>query len=60
VNQIASAAGFLIGPMIGGLLTAWSWRWVFLFNVPLAVAGAIWGAFRLREPVQPESLQRID
>ncbi len=60
VNQIASAAGFLIGPMIGGLLTEWSWRWVFLFNVPLAVAGAIWGAFRLREPVQPESRQRID
>src|SRR6266851_2338448 len=59
-NQIASAAGFLIGPMIGGLLTEWSWRWVFLFNVPLAVAGAIWGAFRLREPVQPESRQRID
>jgi MFS family permease len=60
VNQIAGAAGFLIGPMIGGLFTEWSWRWVFLFNVPLAVAGAIWGAFRLREPVQPESRQRID
>ncbi|HEX3641437.1 MAG TPA: MFS transporter, partial [Ktedonobacteraceae bacterium] len=34
VNQIAGAAGFLIGPVVGGLLTEWSWRWVFLFNVP--------------------------
>ncbi len=60
VNQIAGAAGFLIGPIIGGLLTEWSWRWVFLFNVPLAIAGAIWGAYRLREPVRPANNQRID
>nr|MDQ2716479.1 MFS transporter [Chloroflexota bacterium] len=33
INQIAGAAGFLIGPIIGGLLTEVSWRWVFLFNV---------------------------
>lgn len=60
VNQIAGAAGFLLGPIIGGLLTEWSWRWVFLFNVPLAFAGAIWGFYRLREPVRPMSQQRID
>ncbi|HVB63034.1 MAG TPA: MFS transporter, partial [Ktedonobacteraceae bacterium] len=46
--------------IIGGLLTEWSWRWVFLFNVPLAFAGAIWGFYRLREPVRPMSKQRID
>jgi len=39
VNQIAGAAGFLIGPIIGGLLTEWSWRWVFLFNVPIGLFG---------------------
>jgi MFS family permease len=53
VNQIAGAAGFLLGPIIGGLLTELSWRWVFLFNVPLAVAGMFWGIYRLREPVRP-------
>ena len=37
INQIAGAAGFLIGPIIGGLLTEWSWRLVFLFNVPLGI-----------------------
>ena len=36
INQIAGAAGFLIGPIIGGLLTEWSWRWV----VPVSKAAA--------------------
>lgn len=60
VNQIAGAAGFLIGPIIGGLLTEWSWRWVFLFNVPIGIFGALWGIWRLREPVRPLERQSID
>ncbi len=60
VNQIAGAAGFLIGPIIGGLLTEWSWRWVFLFNVPLGIFGVLWGIWRLREPVQLVKHQHID
>src|SRR5437588_1038473 len=60
VNQIAGAAGFLIGPIIGGLLTEISWRWVFLFNVPIGIFGALWGIWRLREPVRPVTRQPID
>ncbi len=60
VNQIAGAAGFLIGPIIGGLLTEWSWRWVFLFNVPIGIFGVLWGIWRLREPVRPLERQPID
>src|SRR5436305_1572315 len=60
VNQIAGAAGFLIGPIIGGLLTEFSWRWVFLFNVPLGIFGALWGIWRLREPVRPIERQHVD
>ena len=60
VNQIAGAAGFLIGPIVGGLLTEISWRWVFLFNVPLGIFGALWGIWRLREPVRPIERQPID
>lgn len=60
VNQIAGAAGFLIGPIIGGLLTEFSWRWVFLFNVPIGIFGALWGMWRLREPVRPLERQPID
>ncbi len=60
INQIAGAAGFLVGPIVGGLLTEISWRWVFLFNVPLGVFGAIWGIWRLREPVRPRERQPLD
>ena len=60
VNQIAGAAGFLIGPIIGGLLTELSWRWVFLFNVPIGIFGTLWGVWRLREPVRPLEHQPID
>ncbi len=59
-NQIAFAAGFLLGPVAGGLLTALSWRWVFLANVPLGVFGTIWGIRRLREPVVPARTQSFD
>src|SRR6266852_6113468 len=52
--------GFLVGPIIGGLLTEWSWRWVFLFNVPFAIFGALWGIWRLREPVRLARHQHID
>src|SRR5207248_11533655 len=53
INQIAGAAGFLIGPIVGGLLTEISWRWVFLFYVLLALLGASWCIWRLRRPVRP-------
>ena len=36
-----------LGPVIGGLLVAASWRWVFLVNVPVGVAAFIVGWRRL-------------
>ena len=60
VNQIAAAAGFVLGPVAGGLLTALSWRWVFLINVPLGIFGTIWGIRRLREPVKLPAKQHFD
>lgn len=60
VNQIAVAAGFVLGPVVGGLLTALSWRWVFLANVPLGLFGTLWGVRRLREPVALPGHQHFD
>ena len=60
INTIAFSAGFLMGPVIGGILTAIDWRWVFLINVPIGVAGTIWGIMRLREPVILPTEQSFD
>jgi EmrB/QacA subfamily drug resistance transporter len=60
VNQIAIAAGLVIGPVIGGVLTPISWRWVFLMNVPLGIFGTLWGIVRLREPVSLPKGQSFD
>jgi EmrB/QacA subfamily drug resistance transporter len=60
VNLVAGAAGFLLGPVVGGLLKAVSWRWVFLVNVPLGIVGTLWGMWRLREPVRLPANQRFD
>src|SRR5207245_4038913 len=60
VNQVAGAAGLLPGPVVGGLLTAVSWRWVFLIYVPLGIFGTLWGIRRPREPVRVPAHQRLD
>jgi EmrB/QacA subfamily drug resistance transporter len=36
-----------LGPVVGGLLVAAGWRWVFLVNVPIGIAALIVGARRL-------------
>ena len=36
-----------VGPVVGGLLVAASWRWVFLVNVPIGIAAIIVGWRRL-------------
>ena len=36
-----------LGPVVGGLLVAASWRWVFLVNVPIGIAALIAGWLRL-------------
>jgi len=36
-----------LGPVVGGLLVAISWRWVFVINIPFGIAVLVFGWMRL-------------
>ncbi|HLB22242.1 MAG TPA: MFS transporter, partial [Solirubrobacteraceae bacterium] len=59
-NTMVAAIGLVLGPVLGGALVAISWHWVFWFNVPFALAGAVWGALILRELSRTDSVRGYD
>src|SRR5919197_108453 len=59
-NTMAAAIGLVLGPVLGGGLVSISWHWVFWFNVPLALAGALWGGLILHELAKPDSVRGYD
>jgi EmrB/QacA subfamily drug resistance transporter len=59
-NTMVAAIGLVLGPVLGGALVAISWHWVFWFNVPLALAGAAWGALILRELAKRDPVRSYD
>ncbi len=43
INAISISAGLALGPTLGGLLTSlWSWRLIFLINIPIGIAALLW------------------
>lgn len=48
-----------VGPLLGGALTAVSWRWIFLLNVPIGVLVTVVMLTRVAESRDPER-RRID
>ncbi len=59
-NTMVAAVGLVIGPILGGVLVEISWPWVFWFNVPFGLLGALWGAIVLRELAKPDSVRGLD
>ncbi|MDG7038461.1 MAG: MFS transporter, partial [Nitrososphaerota archaeon] len=60
VNQIAVSAGFAIGPIIGGILTVISWRWVFWYNVPVGIIALLWSIGKLKGIPESKNESKID
>ncbi len=48
-----------LGPVVGGFLVAWSWRWIFLVNVPIGVLALVVGMRHL-PPVPGHAARRPD
>ena len=60
INQIAFTGGSLIGLLVGGLLSVFWWRGIFLVSVPVGVVGTIWAYYMLRETATIRRNQRLD
>jgi len=52
--------GPLLGPLLGGFLTTYaSWRWIFLINVPIGIAGVVLATLWIRN-TRAEASARFD
>jgi EmrB/QacA subfamily drug resistance transporter len=59
-NTMVAAVGLVLGPVLGGALVELSWHWVFWFNVPFALGGALWGGLVLRELAKRDTVRGLD
>lgn len=60
INSMVIAVGSAIGPIVGGFLTNFGWRWIFFFNVPIGIIGTIWAALQLKEIKEPSKGEKLD
>lgn len=60
INMVAIMSGQFIGLILGGILSVYDWRYVFLISVPFALLGSVWSYWKLRELSVPATKTRID
>jgi EmrB/QacA subfamily drug resistance transporter len=61
INQMAAILGSIVGLIVGGILSAINWRFIFLVSVPFGVFGTFWAYWKLREITQvSEQHPKID
>lgn len=60
INQIAAIVGSVIGLILGGILSYFDWRLVFLVSVPVGIVGTVWAYMMLREVATIRRHQKID
>ncbi|MDG6988642.1 MAG: MFS transporter [Nitrososphaerota archaeon] len=60
INQVAALVGSLGGLILGGVLSVFDWRDVFLVSVPVGVVGATWSYWKLKEIATIKKGQKLD
>ncbi len=60
INQISALAGSLVGLILGGILSVYNWRFVFLVSVPVGVLGTVWSYSKLKDHSKRHRDQKLD
>jgi EmrB/QacA subfamily drug resistance transporter len=60
INMIAALAGSMLGLIMGGVLAAFNWRYIFLVSVPVGIFGTAWSYLKLKEVVAIRKNQKLD
>lgn len=60
INQVAALGGSFIGLILGGILSVFNWRYVFLVSVPVGLLGTFWSYWKLKETAVRQKDQKID
>lgn len=60
INSIAAIGGSLIGIILGGILSVYDWRYVFLVSVPFGALGTVWSYIKLQDKSERDRTQKID
>ena len=61
INSVGYATASAVGPSVGGFLADnFSWRWIFLLNVPLCILTVVALVYGLSRRARPERRPRID
>ncbi len=53
LNQVAGLIGGVAGLIIGGVLSVYNWRYIFIFSALVGVIGTIWSFLTLRDVQKP-------
>ena len=61
INAMAATAGFILGTVLGGVITEFfGWRYIFFINLPFGTFATAWAFWKLHEIVEPERKARFD
>ncbi|MDA4116823.1 MAG: MFS transporter [Thaumarchaeota archaeon] len=60
INLISVLAGSTVGLVLGGVLAAFDWRYVFLVSVPVGIIGTVWSYWKLKETAVITKNQKLD
>lgn len=60
INGMIVSVAAVIGPILGGFIINFGWRYIFYINIPIGIIGTIWSILQLKElDVLPEK-QKFD